>query len=64
MHITPEVVDHHPGSPGCQRQGVLAAQAAACTRDNGHPALEIQTHDCCLSKDAALEATPLNARVR
>jgi len=35
-----EVVDDHPGAPGGQQQGVLAAQAPAGAGHDRHPAVE------------------------
>ena len=39
-----QVVHHHPGATHCQRQRMLAAQAAARTGDQGHAAIESHRH--------------------
>ncbi len=45
MHIAAEIVDDHLGPARGQRQRMLAAQAAACARDDGHTAFEIDAHE-------------------
>jgi len=43
-HIPAQVIDQHFGTACGQRQRVLLAQAAACARDDGHAAFEIDAH--------------------
>ncbi|MNV79877.1 hypothetical protein D3C71_1734470 [compost metagenome] len=44
VHRAAQIVDQHLGAARCQSQCMLAAQATACARHDGHTAFEINTH--------------------